>query len=157
MPEDIRRAVIEGCRKQLLPRPLHIVICAVFAVIFIPLGLSVLSDREFPEEKLVHIVWGTVFLLVPFLIAYSTILKPWRYLWRAKKNNYEYYIGELTDADIYTTDEGSEYHLTLDGEIKCYCTKKQYKKAVIGERYIAVYFDDEDPTLFLLLPQKDII
>lgn len=154
LPDYMRQMVIDECGKRLRPRPLHVIVCTVSAAIFIPLGLFVLSLGGDEISRIASVVWGIVFLIVPFFTAYTTVLEPWRDLRRAKNGDYECYVGKLTDAEISKTDEDTEYHLTLDGEVKCYCTKRQYKEAVVGERYIMAFFgrEGEEPPLLIKLP-----
>lgn len=159
LTEEIRQTVLEGCRKNLRPRPLNLIVSLLFAVAFIPLGFMAIKQALTGEDSIFALFIGAIFLLVPFFIAYPLLFRPWRDLKRAERDDYEFYAGRLTDKTVVKNDEDTDHHMTLDGQVKCYCTKRQYKEAVIGEEYVAVYFDhnDEEPRLFLRLYHKDRI
>lgn len=152
---DLRQLVIEECKKQakitvgtMLNYVLYAGLCAV-------IGGWILS---FIREHWYCIFVALPFLCVPFWLARSFFIYPSEKLKLAEMDDYQYYIGTLTDKWCMPNTEGESYYLFIDKDVRFSCERKQFNNVVIGERYILVYFyNNRSPNLLVHIPQKDMI
>lgn len=154
LPEYMRQMVIAECREQTKIDPSSRSVFIVLSAVFIGCGITAVIISG---GALSAVVLAAFFFSVFFMLTYIIFIKPRKLLKKAEANDYKYYIGTVTDKnDIYG--EYRNFHqLTIDGTVKCACTDEQYRKAEIGDRYMAVYFGGNDPDLCLKAINKEII
>lgn len=162
LPEDIKRRVVEECRRRAEPKTANIIITVIFSAVFVYAGLQaaslVRSNGETSGAGWLFLIWAVPFLSVPFILISSLFIRPKKILRMAESDDYEYYIGGLTDMYYTHTDNGHRYYLVIDNAVKYKCTSEQYRDAELGHRYILLYFHKRRPEVCFKLTgqQKEI-
>lgn len=162
LSDDMRQMVLEECKKKAAPHPFDIAFDLLFLITF-GRAATLLIKYAIAMPKYWYIgLLSIIFAAVPAALIYSNIIRPRKRVRMVCEDDYTYYMGELTDKKkVRTTDSDGHtvyhYHLIVDKEVKCSCSHEQYKDAVVGRRYIVVFFNKEKPEFCISLPQKDII
>lgn len=158
LPDNLKQSVVEECRRLARPAPVRVIICIVFSLAFIYGGVSILSLGESPEEQKIYALCALPFLLVPFFLVYAMFIRPVKVLKMAERDDYEYYIGVLTNKYYTRSNNGHHHYLRIDDVIKVSCTTEDYRNAVVGNSYIVLYFRKRKPEVCFRIAntQKEI-
>lgn len=164
LPENLRKRVLEECKKAAAPHPFDIIMELLLLLAFGRGAVLLIQVAVDMPQYWYMIPVAIILAAVPVTVIYLNTKRLRRTVIMVKRNDFTYYMGELTGKRRIrendpegNKDKAYTFYLYIDKAVRCPCTPEQYANAVRGEQYIALFFGKDKPEICVKVTQKDII
>lgn len=148
LPENLKQLVKQNYEEEFgLKLLVYIFVSLVFTVLPILAVIFLFYDKD-NGSPVMFIVFTAAFSVIPILAIYNIVITPCMQLHKIKTDNYQYYLGKVTDTNVIGSadNSGDSYYLIVDRTIKVRVDYATFQKCFTHDNVIVVYFNNKPDT-----------